>query len=807
MNFANIENLENDIKELFEQTGRVVIDDVDEKSITKVPILPIAPRPIFPGISVPLFFTGKDADKIGRHFTKNKDGYLGIVLAKTVSETSVFDSKVYDIGVLMKIIKHKRTKEGVQVLARALHRIEKVKVLKTKPVLTWEIRHHKDKKVKATEEIKAYMTSMMTLLKELLTLNPLFQEQLKLMLSTSNFKNPGLTMDSIAALTMADGEELQFVLESFDLIERGGKVLTILRKELERSRVEQDIRKQLDAKLGDHQREFFLREQLKIIKKELGLGKNDNEADVEKFTKRIENLKLTEEATKGINEELSKLGILDPASPEYHVTRAWLDWATILPWGIYSEDRLDVSATKSILDKDHYGLENVKERILEFIAMANKKGELSGSIICLVGPPGVGKTSVGKSIARAIGRKFYRFSLGGMRDEAEIKGHRRTYIGAMPGKFIQAMKRCETQNPVIMLDEIDKLSNSYSGDPASALLEVLDPEQNVEFHDHYLDLPFDLSKALFVTTANSLDTIPAPLRDRMEIISLSGYILEEKVKIAQKYIIPQQLKKHGLKRAEFKLSVASLKYLIEHYAREAGVRHLEQNLRKLMRRITLVQLEKTKKQPELDLKFIEKALGKPYFVGEELYDKDKVGVALGLAWTSMGGATLYIEAISHKSQKADLKLTGQLGDVMKESAQLAYTFVRSNLDDTNGPEKDYFNNRRVHLHVPEGATPKDGPSAGMTMALALYSLATGIPIKNSIAMTGELTITGKVLPIGGVREKIIAARRVGIKQIILPALNRRDFTDLPDYIQKGIKVFYAKEFKDILKVALAKGKK
>jgi ATP-dependent Lon protease len=507
---------------------------------------------------------------------------------------------------------------------------------------------------------------------------------------------------------------------------------------------------------------------------------------------------------KVVEQELNKLKTLNPQAPDFNVTRNYLETISELPWGVFSEDNADIKAARNILDHDHYGLEEVKDRILEFLSTIVKRGKIAGSIICLVGPPGVGKTSIGKSVAHALKRKFFRFSVGGMRDEAEIKGHRRTYIGAMPGKMIQALKRVGTSNPVIMLDEIDKIGTSFRGDPASALLEVLDPEQNSSFLDHYLDLPYDLSNVLFITTANQLDTIPGPLLDRMEVIRLSGYVMEEKIEIAKQYLVPKQLKEHGFEEQEITFTDEALSEIADKYAREAGVRNLEKQIRKIIRKTALKQAEDDHPDFELDKEDIEKLLGKPIFRTEKLYDKPIPGVVLGLAYTSMGGATLYVEATGIKTGKPGFKLTGQLGDVMKESAEIAYSYVRSLVCQMNDDCQGYFENHQVHLHVPAGATPKDGPSAGITMSLALYSLATGQAVKDNLAMTGEITLTGKVLPIGGVKEKTIGARRVGITELIFPIDNQKDFEELPDYIKEGLTVHYADYFDDVLKAAIEK---
>jgi ATP-dependent Lon protease len=783
-----------------EPSSVTVVSDVMPSTL---PVLPIVQRPIFPGITVPLVFQGKEAQKVIREVIAQKHRVIGVVLVDKADPNNIFDSRLFPVGTVMRIFKHKESDEGVQILARAVQRFRFTKEIHRRPFLQWKVSYPDDIFPKNPEELKAYVLSIISSAKDLVPLSPLFQEQIKLLLSNINLDEPSLLMDLISGLTTADSRELQNVLQTFDMLERAKKVMNLLLKEIEVSKLQQGIKQQIDANVAKHQREFFLKEQLKIIKKELGIGKEDQEAELDKFTARFNQLQLTQEAQTAVAEEMNKLAMLDRHSPEYNVTRNWLDWVSLLPWGIVKTDQLDVQIARKTLNKGHYGLDDVKDRIIEFIATAKKKGSLSGSILCLVGPPGVGKTSIGKSIAEAIGRDFYRFSLGGMRDEAEIKGHRRTYIGAMPGKMIQSLKRTGSANPVIMLDEIDKLGASFQGDPASALLEVLDPEQNEDFLDHYLDVRFDLSKVLFITTANTLDSIPGPLLDRMEIIKLSGYLLEEKVEIAKQYLIPTQLKKHGLLKKDVSFTMSGLKHLISSYAREAGVRNLEKQLGKIMRRVTLWHSQEKVQPVKVDTALVESILGKPFFGKEELYNHDVCGVALGLAWTAMGGATLYIEAIAHAADAGGLKVTGKLGEVMNESAQLAYTYVRSVLDKKENQGYSFFNKRLVHLHVPEGATPKDGPSAGITMALALYSLAIQKPVPN-IAMTGELTITGKVLPIGGVREKIIAARRVGIKKIIVPEANRRDVEELPGYVKKGVQVQYANVFEDVLQFAFGK---
>jgi ATP-dependent Lon protease len=644
--------------------------------------------------------------------------------------------------------------------------------------------------------------AIISTLKELVQINPLYSEEIKLFLGRSSMDDPARLADFAANLTNADGFELQDVLETFEVRRRIDKVLVLLKKELEVSRLQTKISTKIEEKISAQQREFFLREQYKAIKKELGLEKEGKTTEIEKFQERLKKLKLNEEAQKAVDEELEKLQLIDPSSPEYNVSRNYLDWLTILPWGRFSKDAYDLKRARRVLDRDHYGLQDVKERILEFIAVGKMKGDISGSILCLVGPPGVGKTSVGKSIADALKRKFYRFSVGGMRDEAEIKGHRRTYIGAMPGKAIQAMKSAGTANPVLMLDEIDKIGASFQGDPASALLEVLDPEQNGSFRDHYLDVPFDLSNVVFIATANQLDTIPAPLLDRMEIIRLSGYILEEKVEIAKRYLIPKALENHGLKRSQVSILKSALVEIIDRYAREAGVRGLENRIKRIMRKAAMEFAEGREEKLTIGKKDLEKFLGKPVFSEEELF-KATPGVVTGLAWTSMGGATLQIEATAMKSKSKGFKQTGQLGKVMVESSEIAYSYVMGHLSDYEIPA-DYFDSHFIHLHVPAGATPKDGPSAGVTMTTALLSMIMNKPVRKKLGMTGELSLTGQVLPIGGVKEKTIASRRAGLKVLIFPSENKKDFEDLPDYLREGLEVHFVKTYPDVFQIAFGK---
>jgi ATP-dependent Lon protease len=628
-------------------------------------------------------------------------------------------------------------------------------------------------------------------------LNPLYSEELKQYLNRFSPDQPSPLTDFAAGITTASGDDLQDILETESILDRMKKVMMLLQKEIEIAKLQTQIQKDINTKVDDNKRKFFLREQLKAIQKELGVQKDDKTSDVDKFKERFAELEPPEHVVKRFDEEIEKLSVLETGSSEYGVTRNYLDWVTAFPWGVYSEDNIDIERAEKVLDRDHAGLSDVKERIIEFFAAGVYKKDISGSIILFVGPPGVGKTSIGKSIAEALGRKFYRFSLGGMRDEAEIKGHRRTYVGALPGKLVQALKDTAVANPVIMLDEVDKIGASYQGDPASALLEVLDPEQNGEFLDHYLDLRIDLSKVLFICTANTLDTIPGPLLDRMDMIKLSGYITSEKLEIARKHLWPRLLKRNNLTGSIITITDPTIRHLIEGYAREAGVRNLEKLLNKIIRKSIVKILKDKEEKIQINIKSLEDLLGPPVFTPEK--QMTGVGIVTGLAWTAMGGATLSIETVKVHGKGPGFKLTGKLGDVMQESASIALSHVRSS-SKSYGIKDDYFDEAFVHIHVPEGATPKDGPSAGVTIATAIVSMASGRQIKRPLAMTGELTLTGDVLPVGGIKEKIIAARRVGIKEIILPHGCSSDFKKLPEHIKAGIEFHFVKKYKEVYKI-------
>jgi ATP-dependent Lon protease len=714
---------------------------------------------------------------------------------------------------------------------------------------------------------KALVNETISLVRQIAAVNPLFKEQIDFIRSATDkvdLTEPGRIADFATTITTASAKELQQILEEKIVSpNRLQKSLFLLRKELETSQLQAKIGKEVEEKMTKQHREYFLREQMKVIRKELGMEKDDKESLIEKFKKRMNEYSMVPPGVMTqFNDEIEKLQSLDKNSSEFNVTRSYLEWITSVPWGVMSTDSYNLTEAKTILDEDHYGLGDVKDRILELIAVGKLRGPdlgLEGKIICLQGPPGVGKTSVAKSIARALHREYYRFSVGGLYDVSEIKGHRRTYVGAMPGKIVQSLKLSKTMNPLILIDEIDKLAHGGAhGDPASALLEVLDPSQNNSFMDHYLDLPIDLSKALFVCTANQLETIPGPLKDRMEIIRLSGYDIPEKIEIAKNYLIPKTLKSCGLDGSIVSVSDTAIDHLIRGYARESGVRTLEKYIEKIMRKISLKTVQSKENAakeilhsagipPSEETAFLthhgkeipcasipmadvitqvvpenlQEIIGKAPYPSEKIYDATRPppGVVMGLAWTSVGGTCLYVEAVtvpSWSSKKSTdgtetptggkIEITGQLGSVMNESSKIALTVAKRVLH-ANDLENTFFAKESIHLHFPEGATPKDGPSAGVTMATSLLSLATGTPVPDDIAMTGELSITGLVLPVGGIKEKTIAARRAGIKRLCLPEANRRDVLELPEYLKEGIEIHHFSKFDDLAKFTLGVGNK
>ncbi len=762
-----------------------------------LPLLPLANRPFFPGLAMPLVVAREPWLRTLESVVEAGHHCIGLVLSRSDSADEAHADDFHPMGTACRIYKVERVDDNLQVFVEGLQRFTIESWIARERPFSARVRYFPEADPADSPEVKAYTVAIINTIKELLPLNPLYGEELKYFLHRYGPDQPARLADFAANLTTASKDELQAVLETVPLLERLEKALVLLKKEVEVAKAQARIHKQVEEKITARQREYFLREQLKVIQKELGLAKDDRTAELDKFRERLIALEVPEAAQKRIDEEMHKLSLLETGSPEYAVTRNYLDWLTLLPWGKHSTDKLDLAQARAILDRDHDGLADVKDRIIEFLAVGAMKGEIAGSILLLVGPPGVGKTSIGRSIAKALGRTFYRLSVGGMRDEAEIKGHRRTYIGAMPGKFVHALKEVAVANPVIMLDEIDKMGASYQGDPASALLEVLDPEQNVDFLDHYLDVRFDLSKVLFVCTANQLDTIPGPLLDRMEIIRLSGYITSEKVAIAMHHLLPRQLDKVGLKRNQLKVPKATITKVIEDYAREAGVRNLENRLGKICRKAVVKILEGAATPIRVGATDLDDYLGKPLFLSEQ--PATGVGVVTGLAWTALGGAMLSVEATRVHEHTRGFKLTGQLGNVMKESAEIAYSYISSHCGDY-GAAADWFEKAYVHVHVPAGATPKDGPSAGITMATALMSLARGKKPRRAIAMTGELTLTGQVLPVGGIREKIIAARRARLRAVILPAANRGDFEELPDHIRAGLTAHFVQHYEEVVNI-------
>ncbi|KAM9687558.1 lon protease homolog, mitochondrial [Trichechus inunguis] len=677
-------------------------------------------------------------------------------------------------------------------------------------VLMVEVENVAHEDFQVTEEVKALTAEIVKTIRDIIALNPLYRESVLQMMQAGQrvVDNPIYLSDMGAALTGAESYELQDVLEETNIPKRLYKALSLLKKEFELSKLQQRLGREVEEKIKQTHRKYLLQEQLKIIKKELGLEKEDKDAIEEKFRERLKELVVPKHVMDVVDEELSKLGLLDNHSSEFNVTRNYLDWLTSIPWGKYSNENLDLVRAQAVLEEDHYGMEDVKKRILEFIAVSQLRGSTQGKILCFYGPPGVGKTSIARSIARALNREYFRFSVGGMTDVAEIKGHRRTYVGAMPGKIIQCLKKTKAENPLILIDEVDKIGRGYQGDPASALLELLDPEQNANFLDHYLDVPVDLSKVLFICTANITETIPEPLRDRMEMINVSGYVAQEKLAIAERYLVPQARALCGLDESKARLSSDVLTLLIKQYCRESGVRNLQKQVEKVLRKSAYKIVSGEAESVEVTPENLQDFVGKPVFTVERMYDVTPPGVVMGLAWTAMGGSTLFVETSLRRPQDKDgkgdkdgsLEVTGQLGEVMKESARIAYTFARAFLMQRD-PANDYLVSSHIHLHVPEGATPKDGPSAGCTIVTALLSLAMNRPVRQNLAMTGEVSLTGKILPVGGIKEKTIAAKRAGVTCVVLPAENKKDFYDLAAFITKGLEVHFVEHYREIFHIA------
>lgn len=778
----------------------------DEKNIIPIDkllppvlnIVPLAGRPIFPGIFTPMVITDtEDVEAVNAAYEEN--GFIGFVLLKNETERPSVDD-LHHVGTVAKIAKKINLPDGgVNIFVSTYKRFRIEKVLNNKNPIRLCVEYLDDKNSDAIE-VKALLRSLIAEMQKISKDNPLFTDEMRFNLV--NIDQAGKAADFITSILNIPKEEQQEVLETIDVRERMEKVFIHIQKEKEFLNIQRKIQEDLNNRIEKNQREYFLREELKSLKEELGLSSDPKNLDEQKFRKLIDECKFEGEVKEVVEEEFNKLQMLETGSPDYSVCRTYLDTILSLPWNDSTKEVYDIAQAEKVLNGDHYGLDDVKKRIIEYLAVRKLKQDNKGAIMLLVGPPGVGKTSVGMSIAKAMNKPFFRFSVGGMRDEAEIKGHRRTYIGAMPGKILQGLKITKSKSPVFMIDEIDKMNQSYNGDPASALLEVLDPEQNSTFRDHYLDLPFDLSNIVFILTANTLDSIPRPLLDRAEVIRLSGYIDAEKLEIAKKFLIPKSLQKHGLTKKSIFYSTKDILFIANKYAREAGVRGLEKMLDKIHRKLATEIVKDEREATEtlkLSEEIITKMLGKPLFPDETIVAKVP-GTAIGLAWTGLGGDTLLIESIINRGKGA-LKLTGQMGDVMKESASLAWSWARRYVTEKRIKPPSWFETHIVHLHIPEGATPKDGPSAGITMTVALISLLTDTPIRPKLAMTGELSLTGNVLPIGGLKEKTVAANRNGIKDIIIPKDNVRDLDEIPDKVKKGITFHPVSSMDEVLEIA------
>ncbi|XP_064475268.1 lon protease homolog, mitochondrial-like isoform X2 [Ornithodoros turicata] len=808
----------------------------------QLPVIAISRNPVFPRFIKMIEISNPPLMDLLRRKVRLNQPYAAVFLKKEDSnEKEVVDKleDIYSIGTFVQIHELQDMGERLRMIVMAHRRVRILRQLFDKeeqrrsnrrrnrrpnglnssstqnvqeeiipsgPVLMVQVENVQHEKFVINEEMKAVTQEIVKTIRDIIALNPLYRESIQQMIQAGQrvVDNPVYLSDLGAALTGAESHELQQILEETNISKRLFLALALLKKEYELSKLQQKIGKEVEEKVKTQHRRYMLQEQLKAIKKELGLEKEDKDAIEEKFRARLKDLVVPEQVMEVIEEELNKLSFLDNHSSEFSVTRNYLDWLTSLPWGKSSEENLDLKRAREVLEEDHYGMEDVKKRILEFIAVSHLKGSTQGKMLCFYGPPGVGKTSIARSIARALNRQYFRFSVGGMMDVAEIKGHRRTYVGAMPGKLIQCLKKTKTENPLVLIDEVDKIGRGYQGDPSSALLEVLDPEQNANFLDHYLDVNVDLSKVLFICTANVTDTIPEPLKDRMEMIEVSGYVAEEKVAIAERYLLPQARTASGVKEDQLVLKPESLQQLIKYYCRESGVRNLQKHIEKIVRKCAYKIVNKETEHVEVSPENLNDFVGKPLFTHDRLYDVTPPGIVMGLAWTAMGGSTLYIETAVCRPLESDkkdgsLQLTGHLGDVMKESANIAYSVAKSFLL-AKDPKNEFLQKAHIHLHVPEGAVPKDGPSAGITMVTALLSLAMGKCVPSGVAMTGEVSLTGKVLPVGGIKEKTIAAKRVGIACIVVPEENKKDFADLPSYITEGLQVHFVSQYSQVYDV-------
>ncbi len=781
-------------------TEQLLHDGPGAKTVPEVlPVLPLIDTALFPKMVVPIIAMQKESVQLVDE-AMSKDRIIGLIIAKEMKiKPSYTPDDLYLIGISAFILKMAKSEDNTtQLLVQGLSRFRVKDFIKTKPYLQARVEYIKDKEEK-DKEIDALMANIISLFARVVELSPGLPQEIGAM--AKSIQEPGTLADMVASLINATLKEKQKVLEFFDVKKRLKEVTRLLNYQVEVLELGNKIQSQVKGGMDKQQREYYLHQQLKAIKKELG-EKDETAVEIEEYKAKIKEKKLPEEARKEAEREINRLSRMHPSSAEYTVASTYLDWLTVLPWYESTTDNLDIKKARRILDEDHFGLKKPKKRIIEYLAVRKLNPESKGPILCFAGPPGTGKTSLGMSIARALGRKFIRISLGGVRDEAEIRGHRRTYVGALPGRIIQGIRRSESNNPVFMLDEIDKLGSDFRGDPSSALLEVLDPEQNFSFTDHYLDVSFDLSKVMFITTANILEPIPPALRDRMEVLELLGYTQDEKIRIATRYLIPRQRKAHGLKASQISFSRGTLQKIISGYTREAGLRNLEREIATICRGVATKVAEGEAESAKITVKDIAGYIGPVRFASEVSARTLTPGLAMGLAWTQAGGELLFVEATAMKGKK-HLTLTGQLGDVMKESATTALSFVRTNALSL-GIAEDFFETQDIHIHIPAGAIPKDGPSAGVTMLTALASLLTHKKIQKDLAMTGEITLRGQVLPVGGIKEKVLAAHRAGIKTIIMPSWNKKDLEDIPKKVKSEIHFHFVDKMMDVLKIALEK---
>jgi len=763
-----------------------------------LPILPLFDATLFPKMVLPLVVMKGESVHLIDEAMAN-DRLIGLVVAKKQENVKPDpdNGDLATVGTAAMILKMAKTEDNrIQLLVQGLSRFRIKSFKKGKPYLVADVEHFNDIDQK-DKETEALMANVIKQFDRIVQLSPGLPQEMGSM--ATSIKEPGTLADMVTSTINSTPEEKQKILEIQDSNKRLKAVTKLIHHQLEILELGNKIQSQVKGDMDKRQREYYLRQQLKAIKEELG-ETDEGTVELDEYRAKIIEKDLPEEAVKEAERELDRLGRMHPSSAEYTVAMTYLDWLTELPWNESTEDNLDIKKARKVLDEDHFGLEKPKRRIIEYLAVRKLKPDSKGPILCLAGPPGTGKTSLGNSIARALGRKFHRISLGGVRDEAEIRGHRRTYVGALPGRIVQGLRRAGSNNPIFMLDEIDKVGSDFRGDPSSALLEVLDPEQNFSFSDHYLDVPFDLSKVMFITTANMLDTIPSALLDRMEVIQLLGYTEDEKVKIAARYLIPRQREAHGLKAKQITINTGAVRRIISGYTREAGLRNLEREIATICRGVAAGIAEGKIKKAAVKVDDVAEYLGPVKLQAEAKARLSTPGVAMGLAWTPTGGDLLFIEATAMKGKKG-LTLTGQLGDVMKESATAALSFIRANAKRL-GVDEDFFDEHDIHIHVPAGAIPKDGPSAGVTMLTALVSLLKNKAIKKDLAMTGEITLRGQVLPVGGIKEKMLAAHRAGIKTILIPKWNEKDLVDLPEKVRNDIEFHFLDKMIDVLKIAI-----